>query len=62
MSRTYLIAGNWKMNKTPREAAALAEAVKGMKKALHDRGHARLLHLLPTQRHARRRMEKNYAT
>jgi len=33
MSRNYLIAGNWKMNKTPREAAALAEAVKGMKKS-----------------------------
>lgn len=32
MSRTYLIAGNWKMNKTPSEAVALAKAVKGMKK------------------------------
>jgi len=32
MSRQYLIAGNWKMNKTPSEAAALARLVKGMKK------------------------------
>ena len=32
MSRNYLMAGNWKMNKTPSEAVALAEAVKGMKK------------------------------
>jgi len=33
MSRQYLIAGNWKMNKTPAEAAVLAEAVKGMEKS-----------------------------
>jgi triosephosphate isomerase len=31
MSRRYLIAGNWKMNKTPSESAVLARAVKGMK-------------------------------
>ncbi len=30
MSRPYLMAGNWKMNKTPSEAARLAEAVKNM--------------------------------
>ena len=32
MSRNYLIAGNWKMNKTPSEAVALAKAVRNMKK------------------------------
>lgn len=37
MSRQYLIAGNWKMNKTPSEAAALAEAVKGMKRGPNTR-------------------------
>jgi len=33
MSRQYLITGNWKMNKTPFEAAVLAEAVIGMDKS-----------------------------
>jgi triosephosphate isomerase len=32
MSRKYLIAGNWKMNKTPGEAVVLAAAVKSMEK------------------------------
>ena len=32
MSRPYLIAGNWKMNKTPSEAVELSRAVVGMKK------------------------------
>ncbi|MCG8452443.1 MAG: triose-phosphate isomerase [Spirochaetales bacterium] len=32
MARDYLMAGNWKMNKTPSEAKALAEAVKAMPK------------------------------
>jgi len=31
MSRLYLIAGNWKMNKTPKEAAVLAKEVRGIK-------------------------------
>jgi len=31
MSRKYLIAGNWKMNKTPGEAAELAAEVRKMK-------------------------------
>jgi len=31
MSRNYLIAGNWKMNKTPKEAAELATAVRDIK-------------------------------
>ncbi|PIE04959.1 MAG: triose-phosphate isomerase [Spirochaetales bacterium] len=31
MARQYLMAGNWKMNKTPSEAAELARAVKDMK-------------------------------
>ncbi len=31
MSRYYLIAGNWKMNKTPKEAAVLAKEVRGIK-------------------------------
>lgn len=31
MERSYLIAGNWKMNKTPSEARALAAAVTKMK-------------------------------
>ena len=31
MSREYLMAGNWKMNKTPSEAKKLADAVKKMK-------------------------------
>ncbi len=31
MSRNYLIAGNWKMNKTPKEAVALAEGVRKIK-------------------------------
>lgn len=31
MSRNYLIAGNWKMNKTPKEAALLAAQVKDIK-------------------------------
>ncbi len=30
MAREYLMAGNWKMNKTPSEAAELAKAVVGM--------------------------------
>ena len=37
MSRNYLIAGNWKMNKTPKEAVVLAEAVKGMGKGANTR-------------------------
>jgi len=31
MSRNYLIAGNWKMNKTPKEAVVLAAAVRDVK-------------------------------
>ncbi|RKX96459.1 MAG: triose-phosphate isomerase [Spirochaetes bacterium] len=31
MSRNYLIAGNWKMNKTPKEAAVLAKEVREIK-------------------------------
>lgn len=37
MSRNYLIAGNWKMNKTPTEAIELASAVKSMKKGSNTR-------------------------
>lgn len=37
MSRPYLMAGNWKMNKTPSEAVVLAEAVKNMKKGANTR-------------------------
>ncbi len=35
--RKYLIAGNWKMNKTPREAVALADSVVKMKKGSNTR-------------------------
>lgn len=31
MSRNYLIAGNWKMNKTPKEAVELAKGVRDIK-------------------------------
>ncbi len=37
MSRQYLIAGNWKMNKTPQEAIELAGDVVDMKKGLNTR-------------------------
>lgn len=37
MSRNYVIAGNWKMNKTPSEAVALANDVKAMKKGGNTR-------------------------